>query len=68
MSRAEELANALDIHWIEHSRCHPMDAPMCESAAAELRRLSAVEAELIALKKAISEAEPVAQQRRFFDL
>lgn len=60
MSRAEELANALDMHWIESFRCHPNDSPMCESAAAELRRLAQVEAEHAALKKAISDAVPVA--------
>lgn len=37
MRKAERLANALDMHWIEHHRCHPSDAPMCETDAAELR-------------------------------
>lgn len=46
MSEAERLANLLDMHWIEHHRCHPSDAPMCEAAAAELRRLSAELAEV----------------------
>ena len=60
MSKAEELANFLEFHFTEYERCHPNDAPMCESAAAELRRLAQVEAEHEALKKAISDAEPVA--------
>lgn len=60
MSKAEELANFLEFHFTEYERCHPNDAPMCESAAAELRRLAQVEAEHAALLKAISDAEPVA--------
>lgn len=63
MSKAEELANFLEFHFTEYERCHPNDAPMCESAAAELRRLAQVEAEHAALLKAISDAEPVAQIR-----
>lgn len=50
MSKALELAEKLDFHWIEHWRCHPNDAPMCEAAAAELRRLAAVETERDAFK------------------
>lgn len=52
MSRAYELSISLDMHWLDYDRCHPMDAPMCEAAAAELRRLSAVEAELAECKAA----------------
>lgn len=59
MSRAEDLADFLEFHFTEYERCHPNDAPMCESAAAELRRLAQVEAEHAALLKAISDAIPV---------
>lgn len=56
MSRAEELARFLDGNAMSKTDYE---------AADELRRLSAVEAELTALKKAIVDAEPVAAQHRF---
>ena len=52
MSRAETLAYDLEAEVITHE--------VADKAAAELRRLAQVEAEHEALKKAISDAEPVA--------
>lgn len=60
MSKAEELADALDAMRIDPALCHHMVVPEVEAAAAELRRLAQVEAEHAALLKAISDAEPVA--------
>ena len=54
MSKAEELADDLEKHW-------NTQAPL--AVAAELRRLAQVEAEHEALKKAISDAVPVAEIR-----
>lgn len=53
MSKAEELADALDAMRIDPALCHHMVVPEVEAAAAELRRLAALE-------KAIMDAEPVA--------
>lgn len=66
MSKAEELALQADLltdRRLESDAYEwSVDADVqLRWDAAELRRLSAVEAELEALKKAISEAEPVAE-------
>jgi hypothetical protein len=44
MSKALELADALDAIRIDPSLCHHMVAPDVDAAAAELRRLAEVEA------------------------
>ena len=66
MSRAEELANKTGA-LCEKLRRTPMPiadvVPHMQAMADELRRLAQVEAEHEALKKAISDAEPVAQIR-----
>jgi hypothetical protein len=57
MSKALELADSLKEAWVSGH----LSYDVADDAAAELRRLAAVEAELKALKRAISETEPVAR-------
>lgn len=64
MSRAEDLAKEIETRYRRGYETQEQAShrwlSSCKEAAAELRRLAQVEEEHTALKKAISDAEPVA--------